>query len=62
MDAQEKLILQSRYSVGILATAQLNAFELVELTHEETRPMRRTHEGAGCASASALSRSFPMGG
>lgn len=42
MDAQEKLILQSRYSVGILATARLNAFELVELTH--ARDAARTED------------------
>jgi hypothetical protein len=30
MDAQEKLILQSRYSVGILSTPQLDSFELVD--------------------------------
>ncbi|HWO28973.1 MAG TPA: hypothetical protein VNO32_09255 [Candidatus Acidoferrum sp.] len=33
MDTQERFISQATYSVGILATAQLNSFELVELTH-----------------------------
>ena len=30
MDAQEKLILQSTYSVGIIATDDLNSFEMVK--------------------------------
>jgi hypothetical protein len=35
MDTQERFISQATYSVGILATARLNSFELVELTHAQ---------------------------